>query len=304
MTLLRDIQNSAIASNCRLSDLLRKCKVLSARLQNDEFGKWVDSELDGYQSNDDLPPYRIIGCIAKGNLGGPFGAEMRNITIPSSCLPEKAREWAQNVYLVQPISSLEELSKGDGDTLQCDWPGDLIASVANKIYRGYSLYAAWLTISKGSIVAILDTVRNRILSFVLEIEKEAPDAGEAPPNIKPIPEEKVTQVFNTYISGNVQNVATASSDFSQSGEFTIRHGDYDSLAFYLKSQNVPEEDIISLKEAIAEDDKEAPTQGVGKKVSNWIGKMLSKAGTAAWNISTSSAGTLLTKAIAQYYGLE
>lgn len=35
MTLFRDIQNSAIDPNVKLSDLLRKCKVLAARLKND-----------------------------------------------------------------------------------------------------------------------------------------------------------------------------------------------------------------------------------------------------------------------------
>lgn len=304
MTLLRDIQNSAINSDVRLSDLLRKCKVLAARLQNVELNAWVDSELNGYQSKDDLPLYRIIGCTAKGNLGGPFGAEMRNITIPASCLAEKVRNWAKCVYLVQPISSLEELAKGDGDNLLCEWPGDLIASVANKIYRGYSLYAAWMNVPKGAVVAILETVRNRILNFALEIEKAAPDAGEAPPDSKPIPEEKVSQVFNTYITGNVQNVATGSSNFTQGGQFTVLKGDFISLSSLLKSQGVAEDDISSLHDAINEDEKKEKTPGFGEKVSGWIGKMLSKAGTAVWNISSGSAGTLLTKAIAQYYGLE
>lgn len=304
MTLLRDIQNSAIDSNNSLSDLLRKCKVLAARLQNEELRKWVDAELDGYSSKDDLPPYRIVECIAKGHLGGAFGAEMRNITIPSFCLPEKSRDWAKCVYLTQPVSSLEELIKGGGDSFQCEWPGELIAAVANNIYRGYSLYAAWMSIPRGAIVAILDTVRNRILSFALEIEKEAPGAGEAPPNSKPIPDEKVSHVFNTYITGNVQNVATGSSNFTQRGQFTVLKGDFVSLSSFLKAQDVPEDDIISLQDAINEDAKKEKTPGFGEKVSGWIGKMLSKAGTAAWNISTSSAGTLLAKAIAQYYGLE
>lgn len=147
-------------------------------------------------------------------------------------------------------------------------------------------------------------MRNRILSFVLELEKENPTAGEAAPNSKPIPDEKVSQVFNTYITGNVQNVATGSSNFTQSGQFTVLKGDFISLSSLLKSQGVEEDDISSLQNAINEDGKKEQTLGIGERVSGWIGKMLSKAGTAAWNISTSSAGTLLTKAITQYYGLE
>lgn len=304
MTLLRDIQNSAIDSNVRLSDLLRKCKILSARLENAEFERWVDAELNGYPSQDALPPYRIVGCIAKGHLGGPFGAEMRNITIPASCLPEKARVWAESVHLVQSIGSLEELAKGEGGDFQCEWPGDLIAMVATKIYRGYSLYAAWLSIPKGGIIGILDTVRNRILNFALEIEKEAPDAGEAPPKSRPIPEEKVSQVFNTIITGNVQNLAAGSEHVVQAGELIIMKGDFESLSSFLGSQNILQEDIDLLQEAIQEDKKEGQTKRLGKRVSEWTGKMLAKAGTTAWNVSISSAGSLLTKSLAKYFGLE
>src|SRR5690606_11279867 len=53
------------------------------------------------------------------------------------------------------------------------------------------------------------------LNFVLEIESEDPSAGDAPINSQPVAEEKVQQIFHTYISGNVQNVATGSNNVSQ-----------------------------------------------------------------------------------------
>lgn len=208
MTLIRDIQNYAIDPNIKLSDLLRKCKVLAARLKNEDFKNWVDAELNGYPSKDDLPSYRIVDVNAHGHLSGPFQAEMRNISIPASCLPKKLRDWAKRSYISQPISSLEDMVKGDADNLRGEWPGDLVASIADKIYRGYNLYAAWQVIPRGAIIAILDTVRNRILSFVLEIEEEAPDAGEALPDSQPLPQERVSQVFNTYIMGNVGSIAS------------------------------------------------------------------------------------------------
>lgn len=303
MTLLRDIQNSAIDSENKLSDLLRNCKVLANRLQHNELIQWVEFELNGYPSQDDLPTYRVVNCQAKGHFGGAFGAELKNMPIPAGCLPEKCQDWAKACHLIQPVSALEELSKGEGDLLQCDWPAEIIASTS-PVYQGYNLYGAWLIISKSAIVAILDTVRNRILSFALEIEKENPDAGEALPNTAPISEEKVTQVFNTYITGNVQNIATGSTNFTQSGHFTVQKGDFESLSSFLKSNGVPEDDINELSVAIKEDDEHGQTQGFGKKVSTWVGNMLSKAGTTAWKIGTSSAGTLLTKALTKYYGLD
>lgn len=56
MSLLRDIQQAAVDSSIPLSDLLRKCTLLAARLQNDELRSWVARELNGYESADELPP--------------------------------------------------------------------------------------------------------------------------------------------------------------------------------------------------------------------------------------------------------
>ena len=45
-------------------------------------------------------------------------------------------------------------------------------------------------------------------SAALEIEATNPDAGEATPDAKPIPEERVSQIFNNYVFGNVGSVAS------------------------------------------------------------------------------------------------
>ena len=57
--------------------------------------------------------------------------------------------------------------------------------------------SAWKHIPRGSIVSLIDVVRNRILKFVLEIEAENPEAGEAPINSNPVSQDKVTHIFNT-----------------------------------------------------------------------------------------------------------
>jgi hypothetical protein len=59
MSLLRDIQNAAITTNTEISVLLRMCRVLAARLGNEQFKCWVESELEGYKSNDE----RIAGFL-------------------------------------------------------------------------------------------------------------------------------------------------------------------------------------------------------------------------------------------------
>lgn len=303
MALIQNILNSALNDNVKLPDLLRKCKILATRLKNDDFKNWIDSELNGYPSQNNLPSYRIIDVNAYGHLSGPFGAEMRNITIPSSCLPEKMRDWARKTYISQSISVLEDMVKGNQDNFKQVWPGDLVAMVANKIYKGYSLYAAWQDIPRGAFVSILDTVRTRILSFILEIEKEISDIDETPPGSQPLPQERVNQVFNNYIMGNVGNIASGGNEIKQSNILNIQQGNFDSLRLFLSDYGVNDQALNELKESLKDDYKNNEQKQIGKKTSMWIRKMINKASSGAWKIGASIASTILTRAISSYLGL-
>ncbi len=220
MSLLREIQAAAIDSAVPLATLLRKCKVLAARLGNAEFKQWIEDELNGYRSADSLPPYRKLHVNSKGHFSGPFHSGLRNADIPLSCIPEKFRESLSQSHMKEPIAALEALvAKSDSGTAMEPWNPDLVAHVGGRIYEGMNCMQAWKVIPISAVVAALDSVRTRVLNFVLEIEAEAPDAGEAAPNSNPVPQEKVHQIFNTYISGNVQNLATASTNVRQYATF-------------------------------------------------------------------------------------
>lgn len=216
MSLLREIQDAAIDSNTELAVLLRKCKVLAARLGNPEFKQWVENELSGYNDVESLPDYRILIVNSKGDFSGPFQSGIRNANIPLLCIKEELRKSLSHSYLNQSVAAMEALvESASGGTLKEPWNPDLVAYFGQDIYENMNCMQAWKVIPVTGIVAALDAVRNRILNFVLEIEAESPEAGEAPVNSTPVPQEKVHQIFNTYISGSVQNVATGSSKVSQ-----------------------------------------------------------------------------------------
>ncbi|MBV1788058.1 hypothetical protein KQ940_08320 [Marinobacterium sp. D7] len=216
MSLLRDIQSSAVDAKEPIGTLLRKCKILAARLGSAELKYWVENELNGYSNKDDLPEYRVMSVGCKGSFSGYAGSAMHNADIPSRCIPKEFREVLFTSYLAQPISSIESLiNDSDGGTVQEPWSADVTAHFGMGIYQGYNCMQAWKVIPVNALVGILDMIRSRVLNFVLEIESEDPEAGDAPINSQPVAEEKVQQVFHTYISGNVQNVATGSSNFKQ-----------------------------------------------------------------------------------------
>lgn len=215
MSLLREIQNDAVNSNIKVSDLLRRCKVLAYRLGNEDFKTWVDSELNGYESLDGIPSYRIYNDVnSKGHFSGAFGSGLRNADIPSNCFPKEFRKNLTTVSLTGPIAEFESLviNAKKGKLLQQPWDANFVAMFSNKIYKNMVCVQAWKVIPSTKLEGIIDIVKTKILNFVLEIEVINPEAGEAKLNTNPIPQDKVSQIFNINISGNVGNLASGNSN--------------------------------------------------------------------------------------------
>lgn len=306
MSLLREIQAAAVDSSEHLPDLLRKCKLLGARLGSADFKAWVEHELNGYPDGSPVPAYRVLNVISYGNFVGPGGSALNNGPIPPLCIPEKHRESVSVVQTRDPVSAIADLVRDPGRSeLMAPWAPDFTAFYGDKIYQGMNCIYAWRSISRSSMVAILDAVRTRILSFAIEIESESPDAGEAPLGTSPVRPEHVSQVFNTNIWGSVGNVAAGSHTFSQESDLKVIQGDLDSLRKYLSDLQIPPNELATLEGAIADDQKRmGPHRSIGSSVGSWIGRMIQKAAEGTVKMGASVAGTLLTKAIAKYYGLD
>lgn len=95
MSLLWEIQGAALDSNVDITDLLRKCMVLAARLKNKEFKEWVSHELKGYKEDGDLPDYRCIDVASYGDFFDIFGnGPYKNYPIPTLPLSDEFRKYA------------------------------------------------------------------------------------------------------------------------------------------------------------------------------------------------------------------
>lgn len=303
-TLLREIQSAALDSQVEISDLLRKCMVLAARLENEEFQGWVRKELNGYGLEEDLPNYRIIDCGSFGTFSN-LACCYPCLDIPLFNLPKEIQEHLRDQYFREPISSLIYLmEKNEDGFIKYRWPPELVALYGDKIYHNYSCQTAWKLISCSSINAIIDTVRTRILEFVLEIEKEAPDAGEALPGTRPIAPDKVINIFSTTIWGNVGNVATASSGITQGINQEVHQGDLESLKRYLSDLGleVQPSDLRELEDAVAEDGHKG-SQDIGDKTKEWVRKITGKTASVAGGMSISLTTEIITKAVLAYLGL-
>ena len=68
MNLLEDIQNAASDPSSSVSTLLRKCRILAARLGNQRLEDWIVWESDGYPEDVPVPKYRIWSLQVRGKF--------------------------------------------------------------------------------------------------------------------------------------------------------------------------------------------------------------------------------------------
>jgi hypothetical protein len=215
MTFLREIQDAAASSTVSVSDLLRKCKILAARLGSDSLAEWVRKELDGY-GDAELPPYRFLSHVeSKGTFSGPMGSMIRNAPIPVEILGEAIAKTIRECRLPEGVTVYEDLTRSENGNFQLPWPSSVTALFARDIYDNLVCLQAWRVIPRGAMIQIIDSVRTKVLEFALEIERQNPDAGDAPVNSAPIPHSIVERAVNYNFHGSVGNVAAGSHDFEQ-----------------------------------------------------------------------------------------
>ena len=204
MNLLRRIQDATHDPTFRLADVMLMCKILAARLDHPAFKNWIDQELNGYENQEQLPDYRVLrGLNCRGHFVGSFGSGLRNAQIPMLSLPEGFREAISTKYVPQSISAIENIvnqaNQSNTSILRSLWDADAVAVFGRNIYQNMACGQAWTDIPTYSLVAILDTVKSRILDFVLAIETKAPQAGEAEPGEKPLSEGVINNFFDRCI---------------------------------------------------------------------------------------------------------
>lgn len=306
MTLLRDIQDAATGTDVPATTLLRKAQMLAARLDHAPLRKWAGQELDGYTDVESLPDYRRIGTVAvMGDFGGTFGRVMRNVPIGMSNVPGewRPRLFTHDVY--ESVAELESLLQRGGDGLQYPWPPDVVAAFAQQFYEDYAAMQIVKVIPPSVIAGVLDTIRNRLLAFALDIEKLAPHAGDtAPGEAPPVEPAAVTQIFNTTIHGGQVSLAAAGQgDVAQNVTQTI--GEPIKIADVIKQLRefgLPDDDIRELQEALTADSDTGGELVIGDQTHSWLGRIAARLGTGAEQlakgVTVETIVALLTKLVA------
>lgn len=173
MSLFHDIQASVLEEDKSLAAVLLKLKLLASHLESEPLAAWVRQELEGYET-DEVPPYRIANVAYRGTFSGSFGSSLKNAPIPPALINEVAGEHFTRYKMKDSISAISALAT---ETRRIDG-GNLPILLQGKIHPDYVCNEVFGIISDADLVRILDTVRNRVLDFTIEIEKQHPDIRE------------------------------------------------------------------------------------------------------------------------------
>jgi AbiTii len=305
MSLLETIERDAIDSAIPVPQLLRSCQVLAARLGHQPFKQWVSWELHGYPDEAELPEYRrAVSAHLVAYMAGMGGSAIKNQPVPVSLLPEPARRSYTEWKFRESVAELQDLVASSRDagtsSLMRIVPAEVFTQIPEFI-QYHSIMEMTSRISVATVVGLLDQVRSRALSFALEIEGENPGAGEAPIGSQPVASDRVSQIFNTTITGGNVVLAAGAEVHQDVNVGEVRAGDAESLVAYLSSQGLADSDVVELHAALEADRKTGETLGARTKA--WLGAVTMKIATGAGGIAGQTSAGVIAAAIAKYLGL-
>ena len=189
--------------------------------------------------------------------------------------------------------------RADSQQMGLPWPADFVALNMQNLIEDHTCTSVALVITSASIVEMLDQIRSRILSFVLEIEGENPKAGEAGLGDEPpVSRQKVDQIYNTTIIGGPNVVAAGSHNVIEG--VTQVTGDWSSLKEALKRLGVQESDIGVLQSAIEKDGEESPP---GPAVNSWLEDIKDRVGSGSLKLAGNATGSMIATLVLTHLGV-
>ena len=282
-----------------LTSSLRKAKILTSALHSPELDEWINSELDGYTGSARVPDYRLFTADNYGDFAGPAsagvpeGGASTTLRISTDDLPQDVKDFAEKLVMLDGVRALQAHEDEDDKK---SWPLNLVvaAQEATALQGGLFLTNAYQHIPAAVYTDILEKVRNRLFSFLLDLQNSSPTPEGSN-------ESTIGRLVNYHIYGG-QNVFNTDVDQVNPQVNIVQKNDADSLLAHLREKGVEEDDLRELSDAIAAE-PEVSGDNFGPKVGAWMGGMIGKASTGVWQAGIEVASNVLDNALKRYYGM-
>lgn len=280
MSRITTIRDQVAKSSQNLEDALLQCLILADELGYEPLREWIDWELTGYMSREDLPKYRtstsrLVGTLIEGR------SYSTKFPVPDHLLDDDMLTLVTTIGIYDSIGKIIHLPD-DGSLSQSIIGSSrlegLIDAALQKEHGPFvGMRSVALPIPPGTFGGILSAVRQRLLTFLIELNKLFPgtdDISQEAPDKQP----EVDRVFQSavYNIHNPQRVVIAqdynNSDYSINVTNNVQVGDFDSLREYLKEFNISDAAIDRLQPIAERLQKGDVSEEVEQSLVEWMGE--------------------------------
>lgn len=248
-SIVLNLQEDIAASKKNAAEILRTAKLISAKLDLNDISSWIDCELNGY-GKVKIPDYRMIkgGQLQYYNpYHGWLSAGFLNFTFPVGQSVPTIEELVREKSIVMPMSQKIPLSS----------LGGYDDGLANHFDQRVAFTVT-------PFKTILETVKDKILSWTTELEKRG-ILGEGMSFNKEEKRSAHKQVFH------IQN---ATGVFGSVESSNVQIYDYSAIHQTLKEHDVPQSERNKLENIMDEMSKAEPAQKktLIEKAKAWVVK--------------------------------
>lgn len=302
MRLIDEIINLLGSKDASLTDAFLKTKILIHKigLDNVKDADWIDSELNGYSESAELPSYRVLENQVLVNAANA-AYQFTSYPVPLSHLSKEQIESLTKSKMRHSILELEKFVEKQSGSLVAYIPPESFFLLQKGLDKGVYINQAWCEIGKSDVVKILSLLRNKLLDFVLQLNK----VFQYELSEEEFQEEKLKtqEILNNSSFGDNATIVINQGS-SNSADVNVNQSKFEELENTLSKNGVSADEIDDLRKAIIDDAGHADLSNrkVGPSVREWMASMFSKAISTAWQIDVGIVSGLLTTAIQKYYG--
>ena len=153
---------------------LKQLKLLLAEFPDERISSWVNRELTGYKTKDELPPYRKAAGTLRGSILN-YTVKASNVGIPlSPDAPKDLYTFCNIVEFRESIGALKKLiEREESGSLGVNVPSDYYPYIIKySLMTMTAILGAQVQVSSTAIPHIFSEVDNRLLDVFLLLEKE------------------------------------------------------------------------------------------------------------------------------------
>lgn len=162
-SLVLELQADALDENTSIVSLLRKARTVSSKLSVSTIDQWLDWEMNGYKLASTVPAYREV--FGKTVCFNPYRGY-----IPLDITDPKLKRIVSLRKLFMPVTQLTQFVGGEpGRILLFPYSPEQSAKLMSMMQEPFE---PSLEVPANLIEGVVASVRNRILDFALDLERQ------------------------------------------------------------------------------------------------------------------------------------